>query len=579
VISKFITPVEVLQHRANEEPDKKAFIYLDQGEVEVDSLTYSELDQQARQIAAHLQAKHEPGERAFLLFPSGLDFVRAMYGCLYAGIIPIPSNPPRLNRPADRLEAIVKDAQASFALTDTDFLKDLPLREEKIPLLKNLEWIDLTSIGYDPGLSWQEPKLNKENLAFIQYTSGSTASPKGVLITFGNLYYNRNVLFANRSVEDREKSVTLNWVPMFHDMGLITGLFQSIYDRSQSIMMSPVAFLQRPARWLEAITKYKATASGGPNFSFELCMNKITLEERKSLDLSSWVIPFNSAEPIRAETQIRFTQEFAPYGFKHEAFLPCYGLAEATLLVSAYIGEKKPITYNVERSALEEGKIKAVDVKKTNTTQELVSCGPPLLEIQIAIVNPKTLKRSPKDEVGEIWISGDNITKGYWNRPEDTKKLCQAFIEDTGEGPFLRTGDFGFMHGGHLYVTGRLKDMIIVRGRNYYPQDVELTVQASHPALQKGAGAAFAIMVDDLEHLVIVQEVKRTYRNKIDVDEVSKAIRFAVAEAHGIRAHAIVFIHPYSIPKTSSGKLMRNETRAQYLDKNLKIIAEWRPPT
>jgi acyl-CoA synthetase (AMP-forming)/AMP-acid ligase II len=576
VIKKFITPVEVLQRRANEEPDKKAFIFLDQGEVEADSLTYSELDQQARQIAAHLQAKHELGERALLLFPSGLDFVRAMYGCLYAGIIPIPSNPPRLNRPADRLEAIVKDAQASLALTDTDFVSDLPRRNEKIPQLKELQWIDLSKIEHDPGLSWNEPDLSLDKVAFIQYTSGSTKSPRGVKINYHNLAYNHLVIKKVRRPEPQDKSVIVNWTPMFHDMGLITGLFQSIYDRSQSVMMSPVAFLQRPARWLEAITKYKGTASGGPNFSFDLCTRKVTPEERERLDLSSWKNAWNSAEPIRADTQIRFAETFNSCGFNHKAFSPCYGLAEATLLVSSYGEKSHPVTYLADRSALEEGKIKP---SENGNEQLLVSSGPPLLELRVAIVDPDSHKKCEPYTVGEIWVSGDNISKGYFNREEETEYTFKAYIKESGEGPFLRTGDFGFIHEGHLYVTGRLKDMIIVRGRNYYPQDVELTVQASHPALQEGAGTAFAVMVDDLEHLVIVQEVKRTYRNKLDVDEVSKAIRFAVAKAHGIRAHAITFIHPYSIPKTSSGKLMRNETRAQYLDKNLKIIAEWHPPT
>lgn len=576
MISKFITPVEVLQRRANEEPDKKAFIYLDQGEVEADSLTYSELDQQARQIAAHLQAKHEPGERALLLFAYGLDFVRAMYGCLYAGIIPIPSNPPRLNRPADRLEAIVKDAKASLALTDTDFLSDLPQRNEKIPQLQELQWIDLSKIENDLGLSWNEPDLRLDKVAFIQYTSGSTKSPRGVKINYHNLAYNHLIIREVRRPEPQDQSVCITWTPMFHDMGLITGLFQTVYDGTLSVMMSPVAFLQRPARWLEAITKYKATASGGPNFSFDLCTRKVTPEELERLDLSSWKNAWNSAEPIRADTQIRFAEKFKSCGFNHKAFSPCYGLAEATLLVSSYGEKSRPVTYLVDRSALEEGKIRP---SENGNEQLLVSSGPPLLEIQVAIVDPDSHKKCEPYTIGEIWVSGDNISKGYFNREEDTEYTFKAYIKDTGEGPFLRTGDFGFMHGGHLYVTGRLKDMIIVRGRNYYPQDIELTVQASHPALQEGGGAAFAIMVDDFEHLVIVQEVKRTYRNKLDVDEVSKAIRFAVAKAHGIRAHAIAFIHPYSIPKTSSGKLMRNETRTQYLDKNLKIIAEWHPPT
>ena len=575
MILKLETPIEVLQRRAKEESDKKAFIFLDQGEFEADSLTYSQLDEQARLIASYLQAHHQPGERALLLFPSGLDFVRGMYGCLYAGIIPIPANPPRLNRPADRLEAIVNDAKASLALTESEFLKDLPQRNEKIPQLKDLAWIDLAAIQPDSGLSWQEPDLNLDKLAFIQYTSGSTKSPRGVEISFKNLAYDQEILREIRSIESHDNSVIVTWAPMFHDMGLISGVFMSIFDGHLSVLMAPVAFIQRPARWLEAITKYRGTVSGGPNFSFDLCARKITPEEIERLDLSSWKLAFNSAEPVRAETQIRFADTFKSSGFRYEAFYPCFGLAEATLLVSSYGEESQPVTYLADRSALEEGKIKP---SENDNNQVLVSSGFPLLDLQVEIVDPESLERSDPYTVGEIWVSGDSISKGYFNNEEETQHTLNAHIEGTGEGPFMRTGDFGFMHEGHLYVTGRLKDMIIIRGRNYYPQDIEFTVQESHPALQPGAGAAFSIMKDDMENLAVVQEIKRTHRKDLDIDEVSKAIRFAVAKVHGIRVHAITFIHPYSLPKTSSGKIMRSVTKTQFLNKQLKVFAEWLPP-
>lgn len=567
--------VEILQARAEEQPNQTAFIFLEEGENEKERITYAQLDKKARQVAVYLQEESNSGERALLLFPMGLEFVSAFYGCMYAGIIPIPTNPPQLNRSALRLNAIVNDSEASLALTTPNFIEDLDQRFKQIPNLEALHWVDDSKVSAANENDWKKPDLSPDNLAFIQYTSGSTSTPRGVTISHKNVVHNISMVNNIRYLERGPDSVYVNWAPIFHDMGLILSLMVTVGDCFPAVMMSPIAFLQKPARWLKAITKYKGTFSGGPNFSYELLNNKVKPEECEGLDLSNWKMAFNSAEPIRPETQTRFAEKFSPYGFKHEAFHPCYGLAEATLVVTGYGGEKTTLTYPVDRAALEKGKIVASD-KGGVQTQLLVNCGRPLGDMHVNIVNPETKERSADDEIGEIWVAGGSVTNGYWNREEDTEKLCRARIKGSDEGPFVRTGDLGFMRGNDVYVTGRSRDMIIIRGRNYYPQDIELTVQESHEALQPGGGASFGITIDGVEYLVVIHEVKREFRKYLDLDEVIKKIRFAIARDQGIRAYAVVLIRPYSLPKTSSGKVMRHAALEQFLDGELKIVGEWR---
>jgi acyl-CoA synthetase (AMP-forming)/AMP-acid ligase II len=574
----FSTPVEVLQQRAKSEAEKTAFIYLENGEDESEHLTYADLDRQARQIAAALQQTSQAGERAMLIFPPGLDFVKTMYGCMYAGVIPIPTNPPTLVRSINRLYAIAKDSLASMVITTPELRVMFEQYSAMFPDLQPLRWLDTSMLTGDPQ-AWARPELRPEQTAFIQYTSGSTNLPKGVVISYRNLSYNRHVIREVRKHELTPESVTFHWVPLFHDMGLIAGVFQTVYDGSPSIMMSPIAFLQKPVRWLKGISKYRVTGSGGPNFAYELLINKATPADCEGLDLSSWVLAYNSAEPVRAETQARFSEKFKPYGFKPEAFFPCYGLAEATLLISAYGQASKTVTLPVERSALEEGKIVPFSGPDESNRQEIVSCGPPLLGVQAAIVNPNSLERCAPDQVGEIWVAGGNIGEGYWNNPAETEVNFRARIQGSDEGPFLRTGDLGFLHQGNLYVTGRQKDLIIVRGRNYYPQDIEVTVQKSHPGMRPGSGAAFAIDVDGTEHLAIVQEVRNADNDGQGWEAVLKKIRADIAREHGIRAHTLLLLEKGAVAKTSSGKIMRSECRNMFLNHEFKIVAEWRAPT
>jgi 8-amino-7-oxononanoate synthase len=567
------TLVKLLSRRALHQPDQRIYTFLVDGEKEEAHLTYRELDQQARRIGAWLQHLGAVGERALLLYPPGLEYIAAFFGCLYGGAIAVPAYPPRLNRPTPRLQAIVADAQATVALTTPAILSNIERRFEHAPELEALRWLVIDDIPAGVEVDWQEPTLTSESSAFLQYTSGSTSAPKGVMLSHSNLMHNLSLIYHGFDIDSESTGVF--WLPTYHDMGLIGGILEPMYVSRPATLISPIAFLQHPARWLQAITRYKGTISGAPNFAYDLCVEKITPDQQTTLDLSSWKLAFCGAEPVRPETQDRFARTFEPFGFRREAFYPCYGLAEATLFVSGGLGpSREPVVQTVQRAALEQNQVvKASPGDKD--TQTFVGCGQALLDQKVVIVHPETLTRCQPDEVGEIWVSGPSIAQGYWNRAEETRQTFQAYLADTGEGPFLRTGDLGFLQDGELFVTGRLKDLIIIRGRNHYPQDIELTVEQSHPALRPGCGAAFSIEVVDEERLVLVQEIKRNYLRRLDIDEVMTAIHQAVAENHELQPYAVVLIKTGSIPKTSSGKIQRHACRAGFLAGDLKVVGQW----
>jgi acyl-CoA synthetase (AMP-forming)/AMP-acid ligase II len=478
------------------------------------------------------------------------------------------------------LDAIARDARALLVLTTPEYQKAFAESADQFPDFAALKWVTRDSIHAARGLTWQERPVRPEDTAFIQYTSGSTNIPKGVVISFRNFSHNMHALHATRVTEySRDDSAILTWTPLFHDMGLLIGTFLTPMFRTTSVLMSPIQFMTNPLLWLHAIQKYRITASGGPNFAFELCVNKIPIEKCQGLDLSSWKIAYNSAEPVRAETQNRFAEKFAPFGFNPRSFSPCYGMAETTLVISFYTGQPTTLTHRIRRDDFEQGRVIASDSTDPKEYVEAVSSGRALVDYNIAIVNPHTRQRCEANEVGEIWVQGDSVGEGYWNRPEETAHTFGARIEGTNEGPFLRTGDLGFMHNDHLYVTGRLKDLVIVRGRNYYPQDVELTVEKTHPILRQGGGATFAVKINGTEQLVSVQEVQRREAEGVDWNDLLKQIRANIAREHGIRAYAVVLIRKSSLPKTSSGKIMRSETRRKFLENELEIVAEWRAPS
>lgn len=561
------TLVELLRYRALQQPIQLAFTFLEDGETESASLTYRELDRHSRAIAVQLQSLGITGKRALLLYPPGLDYVAAFWGCLYAGVVAVPAYPPRNQRNTSRILAMVADAQAAIALTTTALVSKVRSLLTAKTDSDFLQWLTTNNLATGIEDSWQAPLIEGDTLAFLQYTSGSTDIPKGVMLSHGNLLHNAAATY--QLMEHSSASKFVSWLPAYHDMGLIGGILQPLYGGFPCILMPPAAFLQRPYQWLKAISHYRGTTSGGPNFAYQLCTDKVTPEQRQTLDLSSWSVAFNGAEPVRQETLERFAGAFAPCGFRQAAFYPCYGLAEATLLVTGGRKADPPIVKTVEGSDLERNQAIDADVEKRDS-RPLVSCGLTLPEQQVVIVHPETLTRCLPNEVGEIWVSGPSMGHGYWQRPEETAQTFSAYLLDTGEGPFLRTGDLGFLHNGDLLITGRAKDLIIIRGRNLYPQDIELTVERSHPALRAGSGAAFSVEVGNQERLVVVQEVE--FRQQPDIEEVAGAVRQAVAEAHEVQVFTVVLIKPGSILKTSSGKIQRRACRAAFLTRTLDVL-------
>ncbi|HBE17274.1 MAG TPA: AMP-dependent synthetase, partial [Cyanobacteria bacterium UBA11367] len=569
---QFNTLIDLLRTRSLHQPDKRGFIFLKDGETPSGELTYQDLDKQARAIAAKLQSLGATGQRALLLYPSGLEFIAAFFGCLYAGVVAVPAYPPRPNQKISRLEAIVEDCQAKFALTTTSLIDTIERKFAEDPGATPLQWLTTDNIDGDAAANWEKPNCDRDTLAFLQYTSGSTGTPKGVMITHGNLIYNFSLI--NQCFQDTPQTISVSWLPPYHDMGLIGCILQPIYLGIEIYLMSPVDFLQKPLRWLQAISRYQVTTSGGPNFAYDLCVRKIKPSQLNSLDLSTWKLAFTGAEPIRAKTLDKFAAKFSPCGFRREAFYPCYGMAETTLIVTGGLKSAPPIIYNVQSEALEQNQV--IPARDTGEIRSLVGCGRIQLEEKIAIANPDSFTHCPEGQVGEVWVSSPSVAQGYWNRPDLTKQTFHAYLSDTKEGPFLRTGDLGFFQDGELFITGRLKDLIIIRGRNHYPQDIELTVEQSHPALRPGNGAAFAVEVDNAERLVIVQEIERTHLRKLNVDEVVEAIRRNVSQHHEIQVDGIILIKTGTIPKTSSGKIQRHACKNGFIDRSLTVVGEWK---
>ncbi|HZH79603.1 MAG TPA: fatty acyl-AMP ligase, partial [Archangium sp.] len=567
------TLVDILQARASEQADQRLYTFLGDDEGEEVSLTYAEMDRRARRIAAHLQQHSVAGERAMLLYPPGLDYIAGFFGCLYSGLPAVPAYPPdpsRLERTLPRLRAIIRDAEASVVLTTGFIVSMVEALFEQAPELRRLQWVATDELPEGLEEGWRRPGFDAGSLAFLQYTSGSTGTPKGVMLSHENLIHNLKLISHAFQVE--RESVGVIWLPPYHDMGLIGGILQPLYAGFPVALLSPLTFLRRPARWLQAVSRFGATISGGPNFAFDLCVRKMSPEEREGLELSRWKVAFCGAEPIRPETLDRFTEAFAPYGFRPESVYPCYGLAESTLIVSGGAASELPIRKALDATELERSR--AVTVREGQPgARTLVGCGRALPDGELLVVSPSTLERCPDGTVGELWLSSPSVARGYWRRPEETEQAFHARTAD-GAGPYLRTGDLGALIDGELFVTGRLKDLIILRGRNHYPQDLELTVERSHPALRPGCGAAFAIDGTGGERLVIVQEVDpRKLPEK--PEEVLGAVRQALAEAHEVQLHALVLLEPGSILKTSSGKIQRRACREGFLQRALRPVWTW----
>jgi acyl-CoA synthetase (AMP-forming)/AMP-acid ligase II/aryl carrier-like protein len=563
--------VDILRRRAHAQPSRRVFTLLEDGETESRHLDFAGLDQQARAIAATLQRHAAPGERALLLYPFGLDYVAAFFGALYAGVVAVPVYPPdpaRLSRTLPRLQAIARDSQATLVLTTSPIRELVDGLTHHAPELASLRWVATDALPSEAEREWRPVEVTPHTLAFIQYTSGSTDTPKGVLLTHGNLLHNEALI--QRAFGSTEESVGVSWLPLYHDMGLIGCVLQPVYAGFPIVLLPPESFLQKPVRWLKALSRYRGTHSGGPNFAFDLCVRKVPPEQREGLDLSSWGYAFNAAEPVRADTLERFTRHFAPCGLRSDALRPLYGLAEATLMVTGgYPGARK-VVRTVDGAALESWWVSELP-EGTPGSRRLVGLGRSWVEQQVVIVDPVTRIRCTYDRVGEIWVSGDSVAQGYWNRPEETEHTFRAMRADTGDGPYLRTGDLGFLQDGELFFAGRLKDLIIIRGRNHYPQDIERTVEESHSALRPGCSAAFSIDAEHEERLVVVQEVHR-HQEGARFEELAHAVRQAVTGAHGIYIDTLVLVRQGSIPKTSSGKIQRNACRQDFLAGTLDAL-------
>lgn len=566
----FPTFVEHLRYQALSYPDRVALSYLKDGETEPTDFSYRELDHRARCVAARLQKHLMAGERALLLLPSGIEFITAFLGCLYAGVVAVPAYPPRDNHHTVRLHALSRDAGASMVLATA---QQKPLIGRHLAVLGDLGQLSILAVDSisDRAELWQPPLLRGENLAFLQYTSGSTGRPKGVMVSHENILHN------GRCIQDAfnltDKSVGVGWLPMFHDMGLVGNLLEPLFVGFPVVLFSPASFLQKPVLWLQLITRYSATSSGGPSFAYEHCLNRIKPEQLVGLDLSSWEVAFNGAEPVRAQTIERFAEAFAPCGFRRQAFYPCYGMAECTLLITGGADATRPRVLKVDAAELEHNRV--VASASAAGARALVSSGYPRQGQRVVVVDPDQRVPLGEGRVGEIWCAGPSVAQGYWNNPEETARNFGAFLT-SGDGPFLRTGDLGFLMDGELYVTGRCKDLIIIRGRNHYPQDLEQTMASSYAGLRPFTGAAFTVEEDGEEQLVLVQEVERSALRKLDPEKVIAAIREAVLAYHEIVPHAVILIKPTSIPKTSSGKIQRHACREVYLTNQLDAVGSWR---
>lgn len=569
--------LDLLRNQAGLDPAGTAYEFLDERDVRAE-ITYSGLDRRAAAIAARLQLELRPGDRALLVYPAGLEFIAAFFGCLYAGVIAVPATYPKPKRPMPRLQRIALDCDAHVALSTAQTLTTLDPELLSADAATS-QWIATDELPIELADTWQAPAVNSTDLAFLQYTSGSTSDPKGVMVTHGNLLDNLECIRRSFGIgeleDDLASSTGVFWLPAYHDMGLIGGILTPLYMGGRSVLMSPTTFLQRPMRWLQAIHDYRATISGAPNFAYEYCVRRTTDDERASLDLSRWRLAFCGAEPIRAETLSRFAEAFQPAGFRRSAFYPCYGLAESTLLAAGPDYRNEPCVLTVNRAALAEHRVVPACGEPVEMTQRIVGCGQAVPNHAIVIVRPDDLSECGDDEVGEVLVQGPSVTLGYWNCAAETAATFHARVAGR-EGMFLRTGDLGFFRGGELFVTGRVKDVIIIRARNHYPQDIEQSAEEAHPAVLQGA--AFAVETDDgNEHLVVVHQIDRQFRGA-DFDEVVRAIRRAIVEQHELDPHAIVLIRQTSLPITSSGKVQRSLCREQYLAGELKVVHSWVNP-
>lgn len=583
--------VSLLRLRASEMPTKVAFQWLIDGEIVGPSHTYASLHDRARRIASGLRERGLSGARALIVQSAGHAFVETFFGCLYAGVTAVPLCPLRPRESAGRIVAVARDASSTTILTTSAMHDDLTRRVadaagdgasrgDAIDVLA-IDDLAIDDLTIDRGFTGDARQRigprdadgsseHADAPAFLQYTSGSTGQPKGVVLSHRHLLHNGEML--RLGFDHGVRTRIVSWLPLFHDMGLIGQVLQAVYCGGTCILMSPQAFVSRPSRWLRAISDYRATTSGAPNFAYQLCVDRVFDDEMDGVDLSRWRVAFNGAEPVRAETMQRFAERFAAAGFRRRAFYPCYGLAEATLFSTGGCTATPPGALTICRDALAEGRVVATDDDPSART--VVSCGRTRLDQSVLIVDPASGAPCASDRVGEIWLRSGSVARGYWGNERESERTFGALpvAPEGSSRPYLRTGDLGFLHAGELYVTGRLKDVIIIAGRNHYPHDIESTVGESHVAFRAGHAAAFSVEAGGEERLVVVQEVERTALREVTVAQWSAAARAAVLRDHDVRLQSPIFVKPGTVPRTSSGKIRRRECRARYVRGELKPI-------
>jgi len=555
------TLVQSLQRRAEQTPDQVALRFLADCAEQNVVLSYRDLDQRARTIAAALQANVALGERAVLLFPSGPDYVAAFFGCLYAGVIAVPAYPPESTRRhhQERLLSIISDAEPRVLLTIASLGDSLAQIENAPPVLS------VDTLEAQLAERWVEPELHADDIAFLQYTSGSTALPKGVQVSHGNLVANEVLIRRGFGIDLNPDDVIVSWLPLYHDMGLIGGLLQPIFSGVPCVLMSPAYFLGRPLRWLEAISEYRGTISGGPDFAYRLCSERVSESALERLDLSTWRVAYSGSEPIRLDTLERFAEKFATCGFTPNNFFASYGLAEATLFVAGGTRGHGIPALRLDEQAL------AANRAEPGQGNAIMSCGTSQPEHAVLIADPHTLSELPDNHVGELWANGPSIAHGYWRNPQASAK---TFVQHAGR-TWLRTGDLGFIREGQVYITGRLKDLLIVRGHNLYPQDIEHTIEREVEVVRKGRVAAFAVNDQGLEGIGIAAEISRSVQKILPPEALIKAIRQAVAEAYQQAPSVVVLLNPGALPKTSSGKVQRSACAIRHADGSLDSYAQF----
>ncbi len=570
-VAAFESWADVLEHRAATQPDDVAFRFaleVDRGE---ENWTYEQIVARSRRLALRLRTLDAVGERVLLLYPWGVDYIVGLFACFLSGAIAVPLFAPRPNRSWGRLAAVACDSGATIALTDSSVAERARIELVDEPSLSQVRWVVAAGVELDEGEGWTCPDLGPDSLAMLQYTSGSTATPKGVRIRHGNLLHNLSSLEAAGAATPLVEGG--GWLPFFHDMGLVGLVFFPVHQGRPVNLIAPEAFLYRPLRWLQLISRHRINWSPAPNFAFDLCVRHASPKKIEGLDLSSWEVAFNGAERIDPSTLRRFAETFEPCGFRPQTFFPCYGLAESTLFTTGTARTTAPLTCTFDRPALEDGLVVEVD-ENASRSVELVACGAPRVGQTVEIVDPGTLVPCDVSVVGEVWTAGDSVADGYWERPELSREAFGAHLAGRGERRFLRTGDLGFVHDGELYIAGRIKDLVIIAGRNHYPEDIESAAEGAHEALRPGGAIAFAVEGERAERLIVAVEVdRRALRDSGDTAEALEAnLREAVAGEHEVTVSEVVLLRPNSLPRTTSGKKQRSACRLAFERGELECV-------